>query len=115
MIETHPPIPNHTSCIILLLDNRHSKQVFYANLHLQYVHLTLIQNELCCYRKHAYVDLASEMDLTKALKLNGEMILDKPMKIAKARVKSEDKVKVKDLALEKKGNLSVLLLDFIRI
>ncbi|XP_026229364.1 nucleolin-like isoform X2 [Anabas testudineus] len=54
-------------------------------------------------KKHAYVDLASEMDLTKALKLNGEMILDKPMKIAKARVKSEDKVKVKDLALEKKA------------
>lgn len=44
-------------------------------------------------RKHAFVDLASEMDLTKALTLNGEMILDKPMRIAKAKVKSEEKVK----------------------
>lgn len=47
------------------------------------------------------------MDLTKALKLNGEMMLDKPMKIAKAKVKSEDKVKVKVPAVDKKGNLSV--------
>ncbi|XP_069366842.1 nucleolin-like isoform X2 [Paralichthys olivaceus] len=44
-------------------------------------------------KKHAHVDLASEMDLTKALTLNGEMILDKPVKIAKAKVKSADKVK----------------------
>ncbi|XP_071375906.1 nucleolin-like isoform X1 [Centroberyx affinis] len=43
-------------------------------------------------RKYAYVDLASEMDLTKALTLNGEMILEKPMKISKAKVKNEDKV-----------------------
>uniref|UniRef100_UPI0037E8FA9D nucleolin-like n=1 Tax=Semicossyphus pulcher TaxID=241346 RepID=UPI0037E8FA9D len=46
-------------------------------------------------KKHAHVDLASEMDLNKALTLDGEMVLDKPMKIAKAKVKSEDKVKVK--------------------
>lgn len=38
------------------------------------------------------------MDLTKALTLNGEVIHDKPMKIAKAKVKSEDK------AEDKKGN-----------
>ncbi|XP_034469161.1 nucleolin-like isoform X2 [Hippoglossus hippoglossus] len=39
-------------------------------------------------KKHAHVDLASEMDLTKALTLNGEMILEKPVRIAKAKVKS---------------------------
>ncbi|XP_070775211.1 nucleolin-like [Enoplosus armatus] len=54
-------------------------------------------------KKHAHVDLASEMDLTKALTLNGEMVLDKPMKIAKAKVKSEDKVKVKTPAEDKKA------------
>lgn len=43
-------------------------------------------------KTHAHVDLASEMDLTKALTLNGEMLLDKPMKIAKAKIKSKDKV-----------------------
>ncbi|KAG7227155.1 hypothetical protein INR49_013953 [Caranx melampygus] len=54
----------------------------------------LVQNiRLDRSRKHAFVDLASEMDLTKALSLNGEMILDQPMTIAKAKVKSEDKVK----------------------
>ncbi len=58
----------------------------------------------CFCRKHAYVDLASEMDLTKALTLNGEMIHDKPMKIAKAKIKSEDKVKVKAPPEDKKGN-----------
>ncbi|XP_056148795.1 nucleolin-like [Lampris incognitus] len=52
-------------------------------------------------RKYAYVDLVSEMDLNKALTLNGEIILDKPMKIAEAKVK-EDKVKVKDPAEERK-------------
>lgn len=58
----------------------------------------------CCCRKHAHVDLASEIDLTKALTLNGEMMHDKPMKIAKAKVKSEDKVKVKAPPEDKKGN-----------
>lgn len=57
----------------------------------------------CCCRKHAHVDLASEMDLTKALTLNGEMILDKPMKIDKAKIKSVDEVKVK-APKDKKGN-----------
>ena len=51
------------------------------------------KSKFFCCRKHAFVDLASEMDLTKALTLNGEMILDKPMRIAKAKVKSEEKVK----------------------
>ncbi|XP_019114625.2 nucleolin isoform X1 [Larimichthys crocea] len=46
-------------------------------------------------KKHAYIDLASEMDLTKGLTLNGEMLLDKPMRIAKAKIKSEENVKVK--------------------
>ncbi|KAM9350078.1 nucleolin-like [Symphorus nematophorus] len=54
-------------------------------------------------RKHAHVDLASEMDLTKALTLNGEMVLDKPMRIGKAKIRSEDKVKVKLSAEEKKA------------
>ncbi|XP_059199999.1 nucleolin-like isoform X2 [Centropristis striata] len=45
-------------------------------------------------KKHAFIDLASEMDLTKGLTLNGGMIHDKPMKIAKAKVKSEETVKV---------------------
>uniref|UniRef100_A0A3Q3XJP7 RRM domain-containing protein n=1 Tax=Mola mola TaxID=94237 RepID=A0A3Q3XJP7_MOLML len=31
-------------------------------------------------KKHAHIDLASEMDLTAALKLNGELVLDKPIK-----------------------------------
>lgn len=64
---------------------------------------------LCCFfffflRKHAHVDLASEMDLTKALTLNGEMVLDKPMKIDKAKVKDAEKVKVKVSPADKKGN-----------
>ncbi|XP_026168473.1 nucleolin-like isoform X2 [Mastacembelus armatus] len=54
-------------------------------------------------KKHAHVDLASEMDMTKALKLTGEMVLDKPIKIAKAMVKSEDKVKVKAAPVDKKN------------
>ncbi len=60
----------------------------------------------CCFRKHAYVDLASKMDLTKALTLNGETILDKPIRIEKAKIKSEDKVKRKVSAEDKKGNLT---------
>uniref|UniRef100_A0A8C2XDE4 RRM domain-containing protein n=1 Tax=Cyclopterus lumpus TaxID=8103 RepID=A0A8C2XDE4_CYCLU len=48
--------------------------------------------------KHAFVDLASEMDLTKGLTLHGEMMHDKPMKIAKAKVKNMDKVTVLCLA-----------------
>ncbi|XP_070701369.1 nucleolin-like [Pempheris klunzingeri] len=46
-------------------------------------------------RKHAHVEMASEMDFTKALTLNGETVLEKPMKIAKAKIKDKDKVKVK--------------------
>lgn len=57
----------------------------------------------CCYRKHAFVDLLSEMDLTKALTSNGEVLLDKPMKIAKAKIKSAEKVKVKSPELKKQG------------
>ncbi|KAM9720214.1 nucleolin-like [Menidia menidia] len=53
-------------------------------------------------RKHAFVDLASEMDLTKALTLNGETVLDKPMVIAKAKVKIEGEEKVKGPPMEKK-------------
>ena len=44
------------------------------------------------------------MDLTKALTLNGEMVLDKPMKIDKAKVKDAEKVKVKVSPADKKGN-----------
>ncbi|XP_034743046.1 nucleolin-like isoform X2 [Etheostoma cragini] len=46
-------------------------------------------------KKHAFVDLASEMDLTKGLTLNGELMDEKPMKIAKAKVKTADVVKIK--------------------
>lgn len=54
-------------------------------------------------KKHAHIDMASQMDLTKALTLDGEMLLDKPMKIAKAKVKSEDKVKVKSTVEDKRA------------
>lgn len=46
------------------------------------------------------------MDLTAALKLNGELVLDKPIKVEKAKIRSEDDVKVKASAQEKKGNSS---------
>nr|XP_046263352.1 nucleolin-like isoform X2 [Scatophagus argus] len=54
-------------------------------------------------KKHAYLDLASEMDLTKALTLHGEMVLDKPMKIERAKIKNADKVKAKVPAEDKKA------------
>ncbi|XP_078120262.1 nucleolin-like [Sander vitreus] len=54
-------------------------------------------------KKHAFVDLASAMDLTKGLTLNGEMMDEKPMKIAKAKVKSSDAVKIKAPAEDKKA------------
>ena len=57
-------------------------------------------------RKHAHVDLASEMDLTKALTLNGAMVLDKSMKIDKAKIKDAEKVKVKISPADKKGRLT---------
>lgn len=41
-------------------------------------------------RKHAFVDLASQMDLAKALTLNGEVLLEQPMRIAQAKVKSKE-------------------------
>uniref|UniRef100_A0A8C6URG0 RRM domain-containing protein n=1 Tax=Neogobius melanostomus TaxID=47308 RepID=A0A8C6URG0_9GOBI len=44
-------------------------------------------------KKHAFVDLASQMDLTKALALNGQKLLDKPLKIAKAKAKEADAAK----------------------
>ncbi|KAJ4937342.1 hypothetical protein JOQ06_001906 [Pogonophryne albipinna] len=52
-------------------------------------------------RKYAFVDLASEMDLLKGFMLNGHMMNELPMKVAKAKVKSEDKVKPK-LSFEEK-------------
>ncbi|XP_068593788.1 nucleolin-like isoform X3 [Cebidichthys violaceus] len=54
-------------------------------------------------RKHAHVDLASEMDLTKGLTLNGKMIHDKPLNIAKAKVKSEETVQKKTPSKSKKA------------
>ncbi|XP_047223855.1 nucleolin-like isoform X2 [Girardinichthys multiradiatus] len=53
-------------------------------------------------KTHAFVDMASDIDLTKALALNGEEILDKPMKMAKAKVKSNDQGKVKAPPVAKK-------------
>ncbi|XP_041848735.1 nucleolin-like isoform X2 [Melanotaenia boesemani] len=52
-------------------------------------------------RKHAFVDLASEIDLTKALTLDGKELLNKPMKISKAKVKCVDEGK-KKTPLDKK-------------
>lgn len=46
-------------------------------------------------RTHAHVNLASELDVTKALTLNGEQLLDKTLRIEKAKVKAEVKPKVK--------------------
>ncbi|CAL8367088.1 unnamed protein product [Boreogadus saida] len=45
-------------------------------------------------RTFAYVDLANEIDMAKALTLNGKKVLDLPMRISKAKVKV--KVNVKD-------------------
>ncbi|XP_016535515.1 nucleolin-like isoform X2 [Poecilia formosa] len=53
-------------------------------------------------KRHAFVDMASDMDLKKALALNGEEILDKPMKMAKAKVKSNDQGKSKAPPVDKK-------------
>lgn len=46
-------------------------------------------------RKHAHVNLASQLDLTKALTLNGEQLLDKTLKIEKAKVKTDVEPEVK--------------------
>ncbi|CAJ1071910.1 nucleolin-like [Xyrichtys novacula] len=54
-------------------------------------------------KKYAHVDLASEMDLNKALTLNGETVLDKPLRIAKARVISAESVRKKMSPEEKKA------------
>lgn len=56
----------------------------------------------CCCRKFAYVDLASEMDLTKVLKCNGEMLDGKPMEIARARAVTKETVKAS--VEDQKGN-----------
>ncbi|XP_008431553.1 nucleolin-like isoform X2 [Poecilia reticulata] len=53
-------------------------------------------------KRHAFVDMASDMDLKKALALNGEEILDKPMKMAKAKVKSNNQGKSKAPPVDKK-------------
>ncbi|XP_027875431.1 nucleolin-like isoform X2 [Xiphophorus couchianus] len=53
-------------------------------------------------KRHAFVDMASDMDLKKALALNGEEILDKPMQMAKAKVKSNDQGKSKTPPVDKK-------------
>ena len=47
------------------------------------------------------------MDVTAALTLNGELVLDKPIKVAKTKIKSEDDVQVKVSAQEQKGNYSI--------
>lgn len=51
--------------------------------------------------------MASELDLTKALTLNGEQLLDKKLKIEKARSNTKvesKKKKVKPLAEDEKGS-----------
>ncbi|XP_037133018.1 nucleolin-like isoform X3 [Syngnathus acus] len=46
-------------------------------------------------RKHAFMDLASNMDVTKALSLDGEVILGQPLTIDKAKVKTVESAKKK--------------------
>uniref|UniRef100_A0A8C8DK29 RRM domain-containing protein n=1 Tax=Oryzias sinensis TaxID=183150 RepID=A0A8C8DK29_9TELE len=53
-------------------------------------------------KKHAFVDLASEMDLQKCLMLDGEKVLDVPLKIATAKVRSEGRVQKKAAPRDKK-------------
>ncbi|KAF6730780.1 nucleolin [Oryzias melastigma] len=53
-------------------------------------------------KKHAFVDLASKMDLDKCLMLNGEEVLDMPLKIEQAKVKSEGGVQRKAAPLDKR-------------
>lgn len=51
--------------------------------------------------------MASQLDLTKALTLNGEQFLDKKLRVEKAKGKTEVKTKkkkVKALSENKKGN-----------
>ncbi|KAK7945353.1 hypothetical protein WMY93_001081 [Mugilogobius chulae] len=64
-------------------------------------------------KKHAFVDLASEMDLNKALTLNGETLLDKPMKVSKAKVKEVDEVKVKNPKVKQAKNERTLFVQNI--
>uniref|UniRef100_A0A673AWE7 RRM domain-containing protein n=1 Tax=Sphaeramia orbicularis TaxID=375764 RepID=A0A673AWE7_9TELE len=67
-------------------------------------HSLLVQDiRLARSKTHAHVDLASQMDLTKALTLNGEKVLGQPLKIRKAKVKVEEEVKVKDPLRKKKA------------
>lgn len=74
-----------------------------------------MRSEPRCYflfRKHAYIDLASEMDVTKALTLNGEMVLDKPIKVEKAKIKSAEKVKIS--AEDKKGKACARCITYMK-
>ncbi|XP_057712973.1 nucleolin-like isoform X2 [Corythoichthys intestinalis] len=64
----------------------------------------LVQNiRLAASRTHAFIDLASEMDVTKALSLDGESILGQPVTIAKPKVKPADDVKKKAPKMDKKA------------
>lgn len=63
-------------------------------------------------RKHAHVDLVSEMDMTKALTLNGEMVLDKPIRVEKAKIKSAEKVK---LSAEEKKGIDVTVVGLLHV
>ena len=47
------------------------------------------------YRTFAYVDLATEIDMAKALTLNGKRVHDLPLRISKAKVKVKDDKKRK--------------------
>lgn len=70
-------------------------------------------SELTAYvlcRKHAHVDLVSEMDMTKALKLNGEMMLDKPLKVEKAKCAEKAK-----LSAEEKKGIDVTVLGLLHM
>ncbi|XP_038131671.1 nucleolin-like isoform X2 [Cyprinodon tularosa] len=53
-------------------------------------------------KKHAFVSMASDMDLNKALTLNGEEILDKPLKMAKAKARSNEQKKAQAPPMDQK-------------
>ncbi|XP_012716429.2 nucleolin isoform X2 [Fundulus heteroclitus] len=76
---------------------KHSLMKYFTMQNLLFQDIRLVKS-----RKHAFVDMASDMDLTKALGLNGEEILNKPIKVAKAKVKSNNEGKVKASPLDKK-------------
>ncbi|XP_061695242.1 nucleolin-like isoform X2 [Syngnathoides biaculeatus] len=100
--ETSPPkqtkLINDGYCVFV--GNLNNSETFdEVNSSLENYFMTqslLVQDiRLAPSRKHAFIDLASEIDVTKALSLDGEMLLGQPVTIAKPKVKTVDYVKKK--------------------